>query len=185
MKHLWIVVALLAGVLGLTGPTAGMAADKAAAGTAVAGTTANSSADGADGADVPDSEAHAVKAPVIDIATMRDPFESYLTVLAKQSQSRMQAHRSKGDHAPEPLEAFDLSALQLVAIMKMGENRAAMVQDPEGKGYVVRAGSYIGRDNGRVTRISERSVEILEDEFTSTGDVVKRKAKLTLNEVNQ
>lgn len=135
---------------------------------------------------VPASQAHRVKAPDIDIAGLRDPFESYLTVLDRQNKERMQAHRSKAaDHEAQPLESFDLGALRLVAIMKMGDSHAAMVQDPEGKGYVVRTGSYIGRDNGRVVKISPRSVEIMEDEFTAAGDIVKRKATLTLNEVNQ
>lgn len=135
---------------------------------------------------VPDSSAHRVKAPEIDIAGLRDPFESFLTILDQQNKQRMQSNRSKAaDHEEQPLESFDLGALRLVAIMKMGTSRAAMVQDPEGKGYVVRAGSYIGRDNGRVVNISARSVEIMEDEFTADGNIVKRKAILTLNEVNQ
>jgi len=135
---------------------------------------------------IPESNAHLVKAPELDIAKMRDPFESYLTVLDQQSKQRMEQHRGSGaDHDPEPLEAFDLGALRLVAIMQMGSNKAAMVEDPEGKGYVVRAGSYIGRDNGRIENITARSVEIMEDEFTATGEIVKRKAVLTLNEVNQ
>ncbi|MDQ6966272.1 MAG: pilus assembly protein PilP, partial [Mariprofundaceae bacterium] len=126
-----------------------------------------------------------IKAPDIDIAGLRDPFESYLTVLEQQNQKRIQAHRSKAsDRAAQPLENFDLGALRLVAIMKMGDAHAAMVEDPEGKGYVVRTGTYIGRDNGRVVKISARRVEIMEDEFTATGAIAKRKASLTLNEVN-
>jgi len=166
---------------------AAMAGDTAAVPAPVAKpATAAVQPEAEDDTEVPDSEAHAVKAPDIDIARMRDPFESYLTVLANQSRNRIAAHRSKGsDRDPEPLEAFDLSALRLVATMQMGDKRMAMVQDPEGKGYVVRTGSYIGRDNGRVTSISERGVQIMEDEFTSAGDIVKRKVTLTLNEVNQ
>lgn len=126
------------------------------------------------------------KAPGVDIATLRDPFESYLTVLAKQNQQRMQQLREKvAEHTHEPLEDFDLSALTLVATMQMGDKRVAMVQDPQGKGYMVHEGSYIGRDNGRVVKISNRNVEIMEDEFTPTGELVKRKVTLTLNEVNQ
>jgi len=49
----------------------------------------------------------------------------------------------------------------------------------------VRKGSYIGRDNGRVVKITERNVEIMEDEFNVVGEIVQRKAVLTLNEVNQ
>ena len=135
---------------------------------------------------IPQSEKHRIKAPDIDIAKMRDPFESYLTVLERQSKQRLEIHRSAGPgHDPEPLEAFDIGALKLVAIMQMGASRAARVEDPEGQGYVVRVGSYIGRDNGRIENITARSVEIMEDEFSATGEIIKRQAKLTLNEVNQ
>jgi type IV pilus assembly protein PilP len=129
---------------------------------------------------------HRVKAPELDIAKLRDPFESYLTVLERKSKQRREASRSRdADRVSEPLEDFDLGALKLVAIMQMGNKRAAMVENHEGKGFVVREGSYIGRDNGRVVNITERNVEIMEDEFNVVGEVVQRKAVLTLDEVNQ
>ncbi|HCS13910.1 MAG TPA: hypothetical protein DIW28_09045, partial [Zetaproteobacteria bacterium] len=170
-------------------PATGLAADaEQAANPVVAAATAEDDTSAAmqDEATLPDNGVHRVKAPDIDIAGLRDPFESYLTVLDQQNKERMHANRSRTpDHEAQPLEGFDLGALKLVAIMKMGGSRAAMVEDPEGKGYVVRTGTYIGRDNGRVVNISERSVEIMEDEFTATGEIAKRKAALTLNEVNQ
>jgi len=133
-----------------------------------------------------DAAIHRVKAPELDIATLRDPFESYLTVLEKKNKQRRDASRSRdASRASEPLEDFDLGALKLVAIMQMGGKRAAMVENHEGKGFVVRKGSYIGRDNGRVVNITERNVEIMEDEFNAVGEIVQRKAVLTLNEVNE
>jgi len=133
-----------------------------------------------------DAAMHRVKAPEFDIATLRDPFESYLTVLEKKSKQQRDASRNRDSNRDsEPLEDFDLGALKLVAIMQMGTNRAAMVENHEGRGFVVRKGSYIGRDNGRVVSITERNVEIMEDEFNVVGEIVQRKAVLTLNEVNQ
>jgi len=129
---------------------------------------------------------HRIKAPELDVAELRDPFESYLTVLERKSKQRRDASRSRdSNRVSEPLEDFDLGALKLVAIMQMGSSRAAMVENHEGKGFVVRKGSYIGRDNGRVVNITDRNVEIMEDEFNVVGEIVQRKAVLTLNEVNQ
>jgi len=153
-----------------------------AAGKAVHAASAETASNQAAGTD---SAMPVARAPSIDIPHMRDPFESYIDVLQKQRKARLQAFRSKkSNHATQPLESFDLGALKLVAVMRMGENRAAMVQDPEGKGYVIRPGSYIGRDNGRVVSISDKRVQILEDVVSPTGDLIKRKASLTLNEVN-
>jgi len=149
--------------------------------------TVNNAAAGADvETTIPESQAHRVKAPVVDVASLRDPFESYLTVLERQSRDRLDVRREQDNaRVKEPLESFDLATLRLVAIMKMGDTRAAMVEDVEGKGYVVRKGSYIGRDSGRVSEITARDVLIIEEEFNPAGELVKRKASLTLNEVNE
>jgi len=179
-KHIWVIATLFAA--GMWFAPCVMAADTVPAPGAENAVTLPDSAE----QPVPDSDMHRIKAPELDIAKLRDPFESYLTVLEKQSKQRRDAKRSRdSDRAPEPLEAFDLGALKLVAVMQMGGKHVAMVEDHEGKGYVVRKGSYIGRDNGRVVNITERNVEIVEDEFNVVGEIVQRKAVLTLNEVNQ
>jgi len=137
-------------------------------------------------APLPVSRVHRLKAPKVDMASLRDPFESYLMVLEQKNQARKVKIRARAlKREREPLEAFDLSVLKLVAIMKMGDSRAAMVEDDEGKGYVVRKGGYIGRDSGRVVAISERNLVISEDVINPAGEIVKRKANMTLNEVNQ
>jgi len=129
---------------------------------------------------------HRLEAPKVDIASLRDPFESYLTVLERKNEARKVKIRARIlKRKREPLEKFDLSVLKLVAIMKMGDSRAAMVEDDEGKGYVVRKGGYIGRDSGRVVSISDRGLVILEDVINPAGEIVKRKAKMTLNEINR
>ncbi|MDQ6986574.1 MAG: pilus assembly protein PilP [Mariprofundaceae bacterium] len=129
--------------------------------------------------------AHRIKAPKVDIASLRDPFESYLAVIERSNRLKKEKIRVKKlQRAREPLENFDLAALKLVAILKIGDARAAMVEDSEGKGYVLRKGSYIGRDSGRVVSISDKNVVILEDVLSPAGESVKRKATLTLNEVN-
>ena len=135
---------------------------------------------------LPAVEAHRVKAPKVDIASLRDPFESYLSVIEQQNRKRqeiLRVHESR--RVRQPLEKFDLNTLKLVAIMKMGDSYAAMVEDSEGKGYVVRTGAYIGRDNGKVVAIDARNVHILEKIVSPTGEIVHRKVNLTLNEVSE
>ncbi len=126
---------------------------------------------------------HMVKAPDIDFEHLRDPFESYLTVMRQQAQQRSQQWQS--DHPREPLEAFDLSTLKLVAIFSMGKKRVAMVEDSTGKGYVVRPGSYIGTNSGRVTKITKKNLILTEKSIAPTGEIVNREVTLTLKEVNE
>jgi len=44
----------------------------------------------------------------------------------------------------EVLEAFDLATLNLVATMRMGKDRVAMIEDGADKGYIVRRGNHMG-----------------------------------------
>lgn len=126
---------------------------------------------------------HMVKAPEIDFEHLRDPFESYLAVMRQQAQQRSQQWKS--DHPREPLEAFDLSTLKLVAIFSMGKKQVAMVEDSTGKGYVVRVGSYMGTSSGRVTKITKDSLILTEKTIAPTGEIVNREVTLTLKEVNE
>jgi len=132
------------------------------------------------------SEVQRLQAPEMNIATLRDPFESYLTVLERLNQARKgKLHTGVSQRKREPLEAFDLKALKLVAIMKMGGSRVAMVEDDTGKGYVVRKGAYIGRDSGRVVAISDAKMVIMETVLNPADELVKRKINMALNAATQ
>jgi len=132
------------------------------------------------------SRVHRLKAPAMNITSLRDPFESYLMVLERQRQARKGKMRAGASQRKrEPLEAFDLNALKLVAIMEMGGSRVAMVEDDTGKGYVVRKGGYIGRDSGRVVAISDSNMIIMETVLNPADEQVKRKVNMALNAVIQ
>ena len=134
---------------------------------------------------IPDAMRHLVKGPDVDIASLRDPFASYLALVAARSRealAKRQSHLASRKH--EVLEAFDLAALTLVATMRMGENRVAMVEDSAGKGYIVRRGDYMGKHNGRIKKITDNSLYLVEQIVNPAGDIVKRKVTLTLKEVS-
>lgn len=135
---------------------------------------------------VPEAMQHMVKAPNADIEAMRDPFTSYLSRMAERSREILAARRANMASRPhEELENFDLSTLQLVAIMRMGKRRVAMVQDSTGKGYMVRVGNYMGKNNGHVKKITGDSLILVEQVVNPAGDIANHKVTLTLKEVNQ
>ncbi len=130
---------------------------------------------------LPNAFAHMARAPQVDIASLRDPFESYLSVI----EAKRQARKKRGRNRPlEPLERFDLSALRLVAIYQQGERRVAMIQDPTGKGYIVKRGNHLGLNNGRIEKITDDTVYIVEEVLNPAGEVVKRTVTMTLREVH-
>jgi type IV pilus assembly protein PilP len=61
-----------------------------------------------------------------------------------------------------PLQKYDISQLRLVAIITLPEGSVALVEDQQGKGYVVRRGTAIGRHDGKVKAIHKDRVLIEE-----------------------
>ncbi len=140
---------------------------------------------GQDDEAVPDVMKYIIKGPDIDIETMRDPFVSYLSRIAEQRRQLLLARQAKlGRHKRGKLEHFDLSELKLVAIMKMGGDRVAMVEDNSGKGYLVRRNTYMGKNSGRVIRITDDTVLLVEKVVNPAGDLVNHEVRMTLKEVN-
>ncbi len=135
---------------------------------------------------VPDAMRHIVKGPDVDIEHLRDPFASYLGAAARRGQRALAKQRAQlSRHRHEILEDFDLSTLKLVAIMRMGGKHVAMVEDAAGKGYIVRQGNYMGKNNGHIKKITDDSVLLVEQVFNPAGDLENRNVALTLKEVNQ
>ena len=53
----------------------------------------------------------------------------------------------------EPLCQWDLEQLTLTAVVTGDANPFAMLEDPQGRGYIVRRNSRVGRQGGKVTQI--------------------------------
>lgn len=137
-------------------------------------------------ANAPDAMQHMVVAPEIDLANLRDPFESYLKIVAARNRAAQEERLArKNARAPELLENFDLDTLKLVAVFSMGEEQVAMVEDAQGKGHLVGTGSYMGKNNGRVEKLTDDTIFLIEQVVDPAGDLVNRQVTLTLKEVNE
>ncbi len=135
---------------------------------------------------VPDAMQHLLKAPEIDFANLRDPFASYLSLVAQRGQAILSERRLRFENRErEVLENFDLSTLKLVGIYSMGEDQVAMVEDASGKGHTIRRGDYMGKNNGRIEKIEFDTVYLVEQIINPAGDVVDNQVTLTLKEINR
>ncbi len=121
----------------------------------------------------------------------RDPFEPPASWLERKAVTEEEVavlpQLGRPKRQKEFLEAFHLDSLKLVAILfKIGSrNPAAMVQDPEGRGHVVRPGNYIGVNSGRISRIADGVVEIIEPLNNPGGDKTSRTITLRLSDRNE
>ena len=86
----------------------------------------------------------------------RDPFKPLIQVKHDMvSKASGRANELKG-----PLEKFELNQFRLVALLVVSGNPRAMVKGPDGKGYTVKVGEYIGLHDGLVKKIETKIVEI-------------------------
>ena len=80
-----------------------------------------------------------------------------------------------------PLEALDSSQLKLVGVMLSEKGNKALVEDASGKGHVIREGTYIGTNAGRVSRILKDRVIIEEEIEDVQGRIRTQKRIIKLN----
>jgi len=79
-----------------------------------------------------------------------------------------------------PLEKIDLSQLTLTAVFRKQKRTMALVEESAGKGYIVKNGTYIGLDGGRVTKLLKDRILITEvsEDVMGKPVTVERELKL-------
>ena len=105
-----------------------------------------------------------------------DPFEPLFQegpVLTKQKKRKKRLPQT-------PLERIDLSQLRLVGIILASSGNRALVEESSGKGYVIKKGTYIGTNAGKVVNIKKETV-VVEEEFEDAyGKIATRKREIKL-----
>ncbi|MDH3355896.1 MAG: pilus assembly protein PilP [Desulfobacteraceae bacterium] len=79
-----------------------------------------------------------------------------------------------------PLERVNLSQLTLVGIIRSPSGNRALVQETTGKGYVVKKGTFIGTNSGKIIQILKDRIIIEEESEDIYGKVsiIKKPLKL-------
>ena len=106
----------------------------------------------------------------------KDPFKSFVTLPTQASKPKVSARTKE----LLPIQSYDLSKFKVSGIIVgLIENRALVV-DPAGKGYVVKQGMLIGDNDGRISKITATTIEVIENYRDDNGHTSKRTVKLTL-----
>jgi len=97
----------------------------------------------------------------VDFSKKTDPFKPYAAALpAPAAQPGAPAAAPPADLLP--IQSFEVSKFKVAGIIAGLQENRALVIDPNGKGYVVRVGMQIGNNNGRITRITASTIEVVE-----------------------
>lgn len=110
-----------------------------------------------------DLEKKEEKEYVYDPVGKADPFKPFIQLTPVRESAR---------NIPlTPLQKYEISQLKLVAIISTPEGNIALVEDSSGKGYFLKKGTGIGKNDGKVTKILKDKViieEMYQDIFGQT-----------------
>ncbi len=87
-----------------------------------------------------------------------------------------------GPEAPRPgrgpLEQYALNELRLVGLLRYGQDYIGLLRDPSGAVHRIEPGDYLGPDRGRVRRITDLGVELIEWSTDETGTSARQEILL-------
>ena len=111
-----------------------------------------------------------------------DPFVSFVKVRAYELLEA--AKRAKAQKkASTPLETVEVHTLKLIGIINKGNGQtAAMVELPDGKGYLIRPGTIVGLYDGVVKEIKNATVVVEENIMDIFGESKQRTINLRLRQ---
>jgi len=115
----------------------------------------------------------------LDFRGRRDPFKPAV----EQQQPKPATEQAvtavpKGEQLP--IQSYEVAKFKVSGIIVGIKQNRALLIDPQGKPYVVQEGMAVGNHDGRITRITPTSVEVVERFRDPAGRVKKRTIVLTL-----
>lgn len=106
-----------------------------------------------------------------------DPFKPFIQMTSNKEYSR---------NTPlSPLQKYEISQLKLVAIIVAPEGNIAMVEDLLGKGFFIKKGTAIGKNDGKVKKILMDKVIVEEEYEDSLGQKKMNEILLILHRVEE
>jgi type IV pilus assembly protein PilP len=139
--------------------------------------------------------AHADRKPKIEPLPEIKPYEAFAyaatdltnpfspTNLRPQSlQAKMSGPRPDMNRRKEPLEDFPLDALKMVGTLSKGKQSWGIIQTTEGAVYRVQSGNHLGQNFGRITRVTDDKIDLVELVQGALGEWVEREASIAIQE---
>jgi len=122
---------------------------------------------------------------VYDAHRLRAPFNKPMSEAKKAEEEEREKSKVRPDEnrPKEYLESFALDSLRMQGtISRPDSSLEALIRDPSGSVIRVQEGSHMGRSHGRVTKINEAQVELIEIVPDGQDRWVERPRSLTLSE---
>ena len=106
----------------------------------------------------------------------RDPFTRQEDETAATETVLDDGVRPDPNRRKEELESFALDSLRMVGTLEQEEQTWGLVKTSDGTIHRVATGNYMGLNDGKITRISEEKIELIELVPTGSGFLEKEAA---------
>jgi type IV pilus assembly protein PilP len=106
----------------------------------------------------------------------RDPFTRQEDDTAVTETILDNGVRPDPNRRKEELESYSLDTLRMVGTLEQEEDRWGLVKTSDGTIHRVAPGNYMGQNDGRITRVSEDKIELIELVPTGSGFLEKEAA---------
>lgn len=139
--------------------------------------------------------AHADRKPSIESLPEIKPYEAFAYAasdltnpfssanLRPQSlQAKLSGPRPDMNRRKEPLEDFPLDALKMVGTLSKGKQSWGIIQTTEGAVYRVQNGNHLGQNFGRITRVTDEKIDLIELIQGALGEWVEREASIAIQD---
>ncbi len=95
-------------------------------------------------------------------ANLRSPFQAPVVIPERPNEPVPGSIRPPSNHVKSYLEGFNLTSLQLVGSLKLRGQYYGLIRDEEGTIHQVGVNQYIGTQWGKIEKIEEDRLEIVE-----------------------
>jgi len=132
----------------------------------------------------PIPEVKPFEAFVYQEASRHSPFEPWSATAANSGKRATPGTGPAPDanRRKEALEAFPLDTLRMVGTLAQKDGLWAIIKAPDGLVYRVSRNNYLGQNHGRVTRVGDDKIDIVEIVPDGLGGWQERQASLALAE---
>ncbi len=111
---------------------------------------------------------------------LRSPFKKREVIFVDTNKNK---NKPDLNRPKEPLESFAMDSLNMVGVLQKGSVVWALVSTPDGNIHYVKPGDYMGRNYGKVVRITTDEINLVET-VQGTGGWEQRPAVLLLGKSN-
>lgn len=114
----------------------------------------------------------------LDFSSRKDPFKPFVAVKTAPAADSIKSKELEKDRLP--IHSYDVSQFKLIGTVIDSKGNKGMVLDPTGKGYVLRVGMTIGKSEGKIVKIDNSGVDVVEQFRDENNKIRKETIRIPL-----